>query len=321
MSVLPNPSSPDSSPIKRRKPWKEIGYRGFSAFLASDNDFLVFRRFGAINARLLLYLQDEIAVLEQDLEHLEVLHSQDSAVDIHNGSFRQETLPQRKKLLDTLLAKVKEYSKLKLTKLRTHAILTPTPDDLLIQNSTLRTHPRAPKRNTQSISNWLSNEENAILPSEAAYISKTHDLVQLVPKAVTPLRKLLEKSTRFRLARFWEKTPPNLPTHSSAHPDAVHYSSDTRIERAIGIAITLVGMGMLIAPLWVLAHTDGMWRRLSVITGFIVLFLGLLAFTTVARPFESLAAAAAYSAVLVVFLQIGPGDGWVGNASPGEGVV
>jgi hypothetical protein len=112
MSVLPNPLPPDSSRIKRRKPWKEIGYRGFSAFLASDNDFLVFRRFGAINARLLLYLQDEIAVLEQDLEHLEILHSQDSAIDIHNGSFRQETLPQRKKLLDTLLVKVKEYSTL-----------------------------------------------------------------------------------------------------------------------------------------------------------------------------------------------------------------
>jgi hypothetical protein len=111
MSVLPNSSSPDSSPIKRRKPWKEIGYRGFSAFLASDNDFLVFRHFGAVNARLLLYLQDEIAVLEQDLEELEILHSQDSAVDIHNGSFRQETLPQRKKLLDNLLVKVKEYSK------------------------------------------------------------------------------------------------------------------------------------------------------------------------------------------------------------------
>lgn len=46
-----------------------------------------------------------------------------------------------------------------------------------------------------------------------------------------------------------------------------------------------------------------MWERLCIITGFIVVFLGLVAFTTVARPFESLAAAAAYRAVLVGFLQ------------------
>lgn len=54
-----------------------------------------------------------------------------------------------------------------------------------------------------------------------------------------------------------------------------------------------MGMVMLIAPLWVLAVTHGTMKRLGVITGFVVLFLGLIAFTTVARPFESLAAAAA----------------------------
>jgi hypothetical protein len=52
-------------------------------------------------------------------------------------------------------------------------------------------------------------------------------------------------------------------------------------------------MLMLITPLWVLAVTQGTVRRLAVITGFIVLFLGLIAVTTVAKPFESLAAAAA----------------------------
>jgi hypothetical protein len=62
-------------------------------------------------------------------------------------------------------------------------------------------------------------------------------------------------------------------------------------------------MLMLIVPLWVLNETNGARTRLAVITTFIVIFLGLIAFTTVVKPFESLAAAAAYSAVLVVFLQ------------------
>lgn len=46
-------------------------------------------------------------------------------------------------------------------------------------------------------------------------------------------------------------------------------------------------------------------KRLGVITAFILLFTSLLASATVAKPFEVLAATAAYSAVLMVFLQIG----------------
>jgi hypothetical protein len=109
MSAQPQPPIPLLR--KRSKPWKEVGYRGFSAFLASDNDFLIFRRFGSVNARLLLYLQDEIAVLEKDLEDLEDVHARDSADDIHNGSFRQDVLPARTRLLESLNVKVRQYSK------------------------------------------------------------------------------------------------------------------------------------------------------------------------------------------------------------------
>jgi hypothetical protein len=95
---------------KPSKIWKEIGYRGLSAFLASDNDFLTFRRFGRLNARLLLYLQDEITVLEEKLEKLEEEHMVDSAEDVHHGSFRKEALPERKYLLEEIKVKILEYS-------------------------------------------------------------------------------------------------------------------------------------------------------------------------------------------------------------------
>lgn len=133
-------------------------------------------------------------------------------------------------------------------------------------------------------------------------MDKADDLIQLVPKSSTPLRRLLEKSSRFRLSSLWRTKDPPLPQHS-VHPEEIHYSSDTKIDNSIGITITILGMLMLIVPLWVLNETSGARTRLAVITTFIVIFLGLIAFTTVARPFESLAAAAAYSAVLVVFLQ------------------
>lgn len=172
------------------------------------------------------------------------------------------------------------------------ALLTCT-DELLIQLSTLYSRPQAIKRNVRSLSNWFNNTGNAILDEEAAYIDHTYDLIPLVPKPITGLRQLLERSSRFRFSRLWKKAPPGDTNLSFADVSAIHYSSDARIDGCVGITITILGMIMLIAPLWGLAITEGMMQRLGVITGFIVLFLALIAFTTVARPFESLAAAAA----------------------------
>jgi hypothetical protein len=177
-------------------------------------------------------------------------------------------------------------------------------DELLIQHSTLRDRPHVPERNVSSILNWFYNTQNAIEEQEAAYIKQPYDLIQLVPKSTTPLRRLLERSTHFRLSKLWKKDPPPLPVHST-HADMLHYSCDDRIDMYLGVTIVVLGSSMLIAPLWTLAYTEGMKQRLGVITGFIMLFLGLVSFTTVAKPFESLAAAAAYSAVLAVFLQSG----------------
>lgn len=42
---------------------------------------------------------------------------------------------------------------------------------------------------------------------------------------------------------------------------------------------------MLIMPLWVLALVKGTLHRLSVIAAFTVVFLGLVAFVIVAKPF------------------------------------
>ena len=167
------------------------------------------------------------------------------------------------------------------------------PDELLIQHTTLRSQPRVPKRNIQSLSNWLSNVKNAILEEEAGYINQRHDLVQLGPKSNTPLRQLLERSSYFRLWSIWKKAPPKDAIENFPHPETLHYSSDSRIDSYIGITITIFGMIMLIIPLWILTIIEGTMKRLGVITGFVVLFLCFIAFTSVAKPFESLAAAAA----------------------------
>jgi hypothetical protein len=59
------------------------------------------------------------------------------------------------------------------------------------------------------------------------------------------------------------------------------------------IAVYLIAIFMLIAPLWVLSVVKRPHVKLTVITVFLVVFLTVLSFATRAQPFEILATTAA----------------------------
>ena len=92
-----------------KKPWKYIGYHGYSSFISSDNDFFFLRRFGSLHARVLLALQDEIAVCEERLHAIDYKYSRKEVQDIHNGSFRQDEVHERSDLVCSIRKKLKEY--------------------------------------------------------------------------------------------------------------------------------------------------------------------------------------------------------------------
>lgn len=94
-----------------QKAWKYAGYRSFCEFVSSDEDFFVLRRFGALSARVLLELQDQLARLEERLETTEQQLRQNDVPDVHNGSFRQETQAQRKEIISEAQHVLREYSK------------------------------------------------------------------------------------------------------------------------------------------------------------------------------------------------------------------
>jgi hypothetical protein len=84
--------------------------------------------------------------------------------------------------------------------------------------------------------------------------------------------------------------------------EGITWPNDKRVEKLSSGFISLAGLAMLIGPLWILAYVHHTAIRLGVISGFIVVFVAVAVATT-ARVFETLAAAAAYSAVLMMFLQ------------------
>ncbi|KAN0089020.1 hypothetical protein V8E51_019280 [Hyaloscypha variabilis] len=257
------PEKPSRETVEAEE-WKYTGYPIFSQFLSSDNDFLILRRFGTLATR--------------DC-------SRQGGPPIHNGSFRGDAGSLRANLLRGQI-----YEKLKMYQ------------EFMLLQAQLRNKPSIPPKDVNSVKTWFKNHVNAISEPESRYIDQNSDLIQLVPKTKTPLRRLLERSQRFRLWQKWHVKREDLEGHDPHHEI---YTSDEHIEAFVTLTIGSVGLAMLIAPLWILNFVDGPVTSLAIITSFIVLFMCLVSFASVAKPFESLGATAAYSAVLMVFLQMG----------------
>lgn len=103
----PRPSGVDIG----EKPWKYIGYHGYSEFLASDNELLLFRRFGVLNVRVALDMQDQLAKLEEKLQALDKQYSSVYGVDVNNGSLRDDE-PDRALIVAEIAKLLPRYSKL-----------------------------------------------------------------------------------------------------------------------------------------------------------------------------------------------------------------
>jgi hypothetical protein len=76
-------------------------------------------------------------------------------------------------------------------------------DEFLAAYMEFRARPRAQSHEICNIKNWHQEYEGAIEKEEANYIDNTDDLISIVPKVKTPLRRLLEKmsSRRWRIFR------------------------------------------------------------------------------------------------------------------------
>ena len=84
-------------------PLKYIGYRAFSKWVATDQNFLVIRRFGALGARVALSLQDSVTELEEKLDELDKQSSRKEEQPINNGTFRGDVVVERRDLVETQL--------------------------------------------------------------------------------------------------------------------------------------------------------------------------------------------------------------------------
>jgi len=89
------------------------GYPALASFIGSDKDFFIFRRFNALSARSLLYLQDELIELEDKLLEIDLRESRSGGrLELWNlHSRREDSNRQRKALMAEAREKLREYRK------------------------------------------------------------------------------------------------------------------------------------------------------------------------------------------------------------------
>lgn len=169
-------------------------------------------------------------------------------------------------------------------------------DEFVALHADMKARPNVLPRQIVNLKNWHANNHNAILEEEQAYIQQDEDLITIVPIAKTPLRRHMEKTEWFRTSRWFRRQPPKtaLPSHA---PDTeeknVFYHADAKIKALDSGLVMLMGLSMLVAPLWILYAVTANKDRLEVIIFFVTAFLALLQLVTVASPAEILAATAA----------------------------
>ncbi|KAF2026143.1 hypothetical protein EK21DRAFT_92684 [Setomelanomma holmii] len=288
MQPFPQPPQGSHSPveeqIKLSMPWKYEGYQAISKWMASDDDFFVFRRFESLNADTILWMQDHIARLETELKAMHKLVA-DSKLEqnLRNDSHRwdEQHMPRRTQIMGELSRQLLHYNQ------------------FVDAFSKVRARPRAEKRQVDNVVNWL--DRGAIVEEEADFANHASDLISINARTRTPLGRWLEGCRKPHLWRiFREKDRPGLHVKAAS----TVYSSNQKFDRLTSRTIIVLGLVMLLAPMWWLEFVSSSNIRLGIITGFLCVFISIMSTATINQPFQVVAATAAYAAVLMVFMQI-----------------
>ncbi|KAJ8131094.1 hypothetical protein O1611_g2531 [Lasiodiplodia mahajangana] len=285
----------------QKQPWKYVGYRRYAEFISSDSDLLIFRRFGALHARVGLLLQDKISLLEQNLVDLDEQYSRKDADPINNGTLRDD-MEEREALLNDIVYHLGKYSKCPSVSICIRSRLIISLDKFLIQQSQLREYIRAPCRDIKNLQTWHANHQNmAINEDEHRYLEQNQDLIRLRSHGKTPLRNWIDSSLALRTLGIWKKHSRSIPKYEMEN---ISYYSNTTIDAFASAIIVFVGASLLVTPIWILQAIERLQSKLAVITAFILVFLLILSSAMASKPLEALGVTAAYAAVLMVFIQV-----------------
>ncbi|KAL8940045.1 MAG: hypothetical protein Q9216_003019 [Gyalolechia sp. 2 TL-2023] len=202
LPVTPPELSPQLPRGRRQQPAKQSsamkhGYSELASSISSQEDAVlkpVYRKFETLNNRILLYLQDEIAEIEAELEQLDASISQEEqslGKSRYPASRRAEAKApsplqwHRKNLLDRCASKIDTYSEYRdrrevVVGSPSFANLTNASPDRTLSSYSNLTQTLAPssKSDIKTYRRWIV-KHNPIAKSEALFLSHDNDLVTI----------------------------------------------------------------------------------------------------------------------------------------------
>ncbi|KAL5383150.1 hypothetical protein DPSP01_006126 [Paraphaeosphaeria sporulosa] len=286
-----NPPQNVSNPTIRTLSASPQGYPRLAAFLDSDESFMIYRRFGFIQSRLILDKQDELRELEKRLDKLDRVEAK---ID--------ERWPRTRDLPDEHLERRTELLKEVEETFCSYVNLLNAARKMVAMN-----HPS--KVDYNSVRNWM-RLRNPLMEREASWIDHEEDMVTLragrehawLDSSIEtflrwfhcPLLEQVFGDERSRTKSSGTKSPG---TKSS---DIEVYYSRQQVTRLANCIITAMILILLIVPIYILYHlindvkTD---KAYAICIGVLVVatlaFSAVLSLFTKAKRHEILAAAAA----------------------------
>jgi len=264
------------------------GYSRLAAFIDSDIDLVMYRRFGQLHSRSLLYRQAEITALEEKLASLDRADAQDpqtvwknhTTISHEDGYMNEE----RKELMELIDIKLKEYS------------------DILLQDAQLRALSKPTDKHHRSLFNYMWNRK-PVNPSEARFINHKDDFVSLVKTEDSWLDDFIHKCMNHCRKGLFRALFVSKEDQAKTQDYFIHYYSHGRLEAVMKTLIAFASTVLLLVPIYLLVKLGmGVTLMTTVVLVFVLIFAAAVSTFTNASRQEVFAATAAYSAVLVTFV-------------------
>ncbi|KAK5732267.1 hypothetical protein LTR17_010713 [Elasticomyces elasticus] len=312
VSDIPEDSSDDSNSSVEET---INGYPRLAAFQCSEDNFGLYRAFDYLHSRTILDLQAELSCLEQELELIDGkdVH-QDATPENREGSLR---LKDRAYDIEECLKP--GSTRTRVTVLKDIRDRLDEYDKLLVNARTVSSFQRPSNRVYRNVRKYMHNTK-PLCDADMRSIRCKEDIITLrqgreyanfdgfVERALrcvdVHILKPIFKTKKPPLERFL--CTPEL--HKKTTNKYIHYYSSSRINRVVGMIITVVIFILLIVPVITMYRLTSFGDQattldaVGILIVFTMLFSAAMSLLTKASRHELFAASAAYCAILVVFI-------------------
>jgi len=272
------------------------GYPRVAAFLDSDDNFMICRRFGYLHWRVLLEKQNELQYLEKALDEMDKYENQANpgclrGNDVNIACIAEGQVTERRAIMNDINNTLLEYK----------AIVASAREFASV--------PRPSNSEYRSFRYFFSNEQR-LYDADQQWIESKEDMITLRPgREHAWLDRSLETIIRLTRCPFIQNLFRSKEARQKSDGPFEVYYTRSRIEYVANGIITVILLALLVVPIYVLyrftngatpnAHTTAV--SICTLLVFTLAFSAVALFFTRARRHEILGAAAAYCAVLVVF--------------------